>query len=84
MAVGSSHRDVPKYVGEGVASPKTPGALGVPLPHYLYLFTAVLGNFREACFGHVASKACHLICQCYIVKRCCAVICDVTAHALVT
>ena len=51
-----------------VASCKTPGTLGVPLLHYSYLFTAILGNFREVCFGCSASKAHHLICQCYIIK----------------
>ena len=28
--VGSSHGDMPKYTGEGVALCRTPGALGVP------------------------------------------------------
>ena len=32
--VGSSHGDMPKYVGEGVVLRRTPGALGVPLSHY--------------------------------------------------
>ena len=43
--VGSSHGDVPKYVGEGVALYGTPGALGVPLPWFSCLSTAVLGKF---------------------------------------
>ena len=68
VVVGSSHGDVPKYAGEGVASHGTPSTLGVPLLHYSYLFMAVLGNFREVHFRHGASEVCHLICQCYIIK----------------
>ena len=42
----------------------------------LWPFQAILGWAR---FGHGASKACHLICRRYIVKRCCDIICDITA-----
>ena len=43
--VGSSHGDVPKYVGEGVALCGTPGTLGAPLSRCSCLSTAVLSNF---------------------------------------
>ena len=53
---------MPKYAGEGVALRGTPGALGVPLPHYSCLSTPVLGNFGLAHFTCGASEAHHLIC----------------------
>ena len=36
--VGSGHRDVPKYVGEGVASHGPPGNLGGPGPRFAAVF----------------------------------------------
>ena len=33
---GSGHRDMPKYVGKGVALRGASGALGVPQPRYSY------------------------------------------------
>ena len=51
-----------------VASRRTPGTLGVLLPCYSYLFTAIMGSFREVRFGHGMSEVCHLICRCYIIK----------------
>ena len=77
--VGSGHRDAPKYMGEGVALCRHPvlwlyhgcGAL------VLWLF---LGNFSWVHFGHGMFKACHLICQCYIVKQHCDIKCDVTVQ----
>ena len=60
--VGSGCGDAPKYMGEGVALHRTPGALGVPLLQYSCLSMAVLGNFGWAHFGHGASEAHHLIC----------------------
>ena len=77
--VGSGHGDMPKYVGEGVALHGTPGTLGVPLPWYSCLSTAILGNFGWVRFGCSASDVHHLICQCYVIKWHCDVICDVTA-----
>ena len=62
-----------------VALRGTPSPLGVPLPCYSCLSMAVLGNFWWAHFGRSVSEACHLICQHYIVKWHCDVICDVTA-----
>ena len=43
--VGSSHGDMPKYMGEGVALCRTPSTLGVPLPQCSCLSMAILGNF---------------------------------------
>ena len=43
--VGSSHGDMPKYMGEGVALCRTPGTLGVLLPQCSCLSMAILGNF---------------------------------------
>ena len=56
----------------------TPGTLGVLLPCYFCLSMAILGNFGWARFGHGVSKVCHLICQCYIIKWHCDIICDIT------
>ena len=78
VVVGSSHGDVPKYAGEGMALHRTSGALGVLLPQYSCLSMAILGNFGWARFRHSTSEAHHLICQCYIIKQCCDIICDVT------
>ena len=61
-----------------VVSRRTPGALGVLLLHYLYLFMAILVNFGEVRLGCSMSEVRYLICQCYVVKRCCDIICDVT------
>ena len=43
--VGSSHGDMPKYAGEGVALCRTPGALGVLLLWCSCLSMAILDNF---------------------------------------
>ena len=45
VVAGSSHRDAPKYAGDGVALCRTPGTLGVPLPQCSCVSMAVLGNF---------------------------------------
>ena len=45
-------------------------------PVCLWPFWAILGWVH---FGHSMSKVCHLICRCYIVKRYCDIICDITA-----
>ena len=44
VVVGSSCRDAPKYVGEGVALRGTPVTLGVLWPWFSYS-TAILGTF---------------------------------------
>ena len=46
--VGSGHRDVPKYTGEGVASHGTPGALGGPY-HVNYINYSHMGVFYRRC-----------------------------------
>ena len=60
--LGSSHGDMPKYAGDGVALHGTPGFLGVPLLHALVFLQLFLGNFGEVHFRCGASKARHLIC----------------------
>ena len=79
MVVGSGRGDAPKYVGDGVALHGTPSTLGVLLLHYSCLLMAILGNFREVPFGHGGSEVHHLICQCYIIKQHCDIMCDITA-----
>ena len=51
---------------------------GCTVAALLTSFMSVLGNFREALFGHSAFEVHHLICRHYIIERCCD-ICDVTA-----
>ena len=77
--VGFGHGDAPKYTGEGVALHGTPGALGVLLPWCSCLCTAILGNFVMSVLWtqHIQSTSSY--CQCYIIKGCCDIICDVTA-----
>ena len=50
VVVGSSHRDMPKYVGKGVALCGTPGVLDVPLLQCSCLSMAILGNFGVGVF----------------------------------
>ena len=56
--VGSGHRDVPKYVGEGVASCGPPSNL-----------RPFSGNFQIMHFGHTASEAHLLVFGCYVVNE---------------
>ena len=78
MVVGSGCRDMPKYAGEGAASRRTPGTLGVPY-HINYVnYGHFWGIFKDTRFGHTASEACHLVCRCNVIQQCCDVICDVT------
>ena len=55
MVVGSSHRDVPKYVGEGVVFSGPPSNPGGPHPW----IAAVLGNSVLMHFGCATSKVHH-------------------------
>ena len=79
MVVGSSHGDVSKYVGEGVALRRTPGLLWVYCGHGSPILWPFLGNFLWAHLGCAVSEARHLIFGHYIIKECCDIICDVTA-----
>ena len=47
VVVGSGHRDVPKYTGDGVALCRTPSALGVPWPQ----FSCSMAIFRQFLLG---------------------------------
>ena len=68
VVVGSGHRDVPKYAGEGVASRSTPSNLGGPYRVNYIKLQPFWGIFQEAVFRHAASEAHHLICQCNIIQ----------------
>ena len=46
--------------------------------HGALVLLLFLGNFGWAHFRCNASKVHHLICQCYIIKQHCDVICDIT------
>ena len=62
VVVGSGHGDAPKYMGEGVALHRTPGALDVPLPWCSCLSTAILGNFEVGTLWmpHIQSASSYL------------------------
>ena len=61
--VGCGHKDVPKYMGEGVALCRTPGALGVLLLQCSCLSRAILGNFGVGALWawHVQSTSSYLL-----------------------
>ena len=68
VVVGSSHRDAPKYMGEGVASCGTPSTLGGPYHINHIKLQLFWGIFQETHFGHATSEVRHLICQRNIIQ----------------